>query len=309
VTLPPRVHNWGRWGDDDEIGTANFITPDCIIAAARLVRRGLVISCAIPLDERGPVYPTRIPPKHVMTSTGADYAAGKKRVGTLPEGGMKFSDDYIFAALQCSTQWDSLAHAWYGTELYNGVPETAIRSSGAERLSIDKLHRHFVGRGVLLDLPRALRDGARLPPGYAITAQDLDRAVTLAQTPVGRGDIVLIRTGHLPWFYELQDKREFWEGAPGLGVSTVAWLHEHEVAAVALDTVTAEVQPSEIPGAPLPLHGLLIRDLGLTIGELFDLEPLASACADDGVYEFLFVAQPLRVTGGVGSPINPLAIK
>jgi kynurenine formamidase len=309
VTLPERVHNWGRWGKDDEIGTANFITPETIVAAARLVRRGVVISCAIPLDERGPVYPARVPPKHVMTSTGADYAAGKRRAGSMPEGGMKFSDDYLFAALQCSTQWDGLAHAWYGTELYNGVPETSVRSSGAERLSIDKLHRHFVGRGVLLDLPRAINNSTRLAPGYAVTADDLDRTVTFARTQVGRGDIVLIRTGHLPWFYELKDRRPFWEGAPGLGLSTVKWLHEREVAAVALDTVVAEVQPSEIPNAVLPLHGLLIRDVGLTIGELFDLEPLADDCAADGVYEFLFVGQPLRVVGGVGSPINPLAIK
>ena len=309
MNLPPRVHNWGRWGAEDEIGTANYITPEHIIAAARLVRRGVVISCALPLDEKGPVYPTRIPPKHVMTSTGADYAAGKEPRGTLPEGGMKFADDYMFAALQCSTQWDGLAHAWYGNELYNNVPETAVRGTGADRLSIDKLHRHFVGRGVLLDLPRAINAGARLAQGYAISAADLDRAAALAGTDVREGDVLLVRTGHVPWFYELKDKREFWQGAPGLGMSTVDWLHRHRVAAVALDTVAAEVQPAEVPGAALPLHGLLIRDLGLTIGELFDLEPLAASCADDGVYEFLFVAQPLRIVGAVGSPINPLAIK
>ena len=309
MNLPPRVDNWGRWGSDDEIGTANYVTAEAIVAAARLVRRGLVISCALPLDDRGPVYPTRITPKHVMTSSGADYAAGKCPSGELPGGGVKFADDYIFAALQCSTQWDGLAHAWYGDQLYNGVPETAIRGTGAGRLSIDKLYRHFVGRGVLLDLPRAIGAGARLVPGYAITGDDLDRAVEFAQTTVQQGDVLLIRTGHVPWYFELEDKREFWQGAPGLGVSTVAWLHDHRVAAVALDTVAAEVQPSEIPGATLPLHGLLIRDLGLTIGELFDLEPLSAACADDGVYEFLFVAQPLRIMGAVGSPINPLAIK
>jgi kynurenine formamidase len=306
---PPRVHNWGRWGADDEIGTANYITADAIVAAARLVRRGLVISCALPLDERGPVFPTRIPPKHVMTSTGADYAAGKQPRGSLPEGGMKFSDDYIFAALQCSTQWDGLSHAWYGTQLYNAVPETAIRGTGADRLSIDKLYRHFVARGVLIDLPRAINDGTRLAQGYAITGDDLDRGLAFAKADVREGDVVLVRTGHVPWYYELKDKREFWTGAPGLGMSTVQWLHDRRVAAIALDTVAAEVQPAETAGAVLPLHGLLIRDLGLTIGELFDLEPLAASCADDGVYEFLFVAPPLRIVGAVGSPINPLAIK
>jgi kynurenine formamidase len=303
------LHNWGRWGKDDELGTANFITPAAIVAAAQLVRRGVVISCAIPLEESGPIYPTRIPPKHVMTSSGADYFAGKPTSGSIPEGGMKFADDYIFAALQCSTQWDALGHCWYGQHLYNGVPETEIRGSGAARLGIDNLHRHFVARGLLLDLPLVINDNTRLAPGYAITDTDLDRAVTHAGVEVRSGDVLLIRTGHLPWYYELTDKREFFKGAPGLGQTTVEWLHRREVAAVALDTLAAEVQPCETPGGTLPIHGALIRDLGLTIGELFDLEELARACAEDGSYEFLFVAQPLRIIGAVGSPINPLAIK
>lgn len=301
--------NWGRWGPDDEIGTANYITADTIVAAARLVRRGAVFSCAIPLDEKGPVYPGRLPPKHVMTISGADYAAGQRGFGTDPPGGIKFADDYLFAALQCSTQWDALSHAWYGDRLYNGISEKEVRGTGARKLGIEKLHRYFVGRGVLLDLPRAINGGERLAQGRAIGADDLDRALAHARTDIGRGDIVLVRTGHLPWFYALKDKREFWNGAPGLGRTTVAWLHAREVAAVAMDTVAIEVQPAESEGGHLPLHGALIRDLGLTLGELFDLEALADDCASDGIYEFLFVGQPLRITGAVGSPINPLAIK
>jgi kynurenine formamidase len=304
-----RLHNWGRWGTADEIGTANFITPETIAAAARLVRRGVVFSCAIPFDAKGPTYPTRLPPQHLMKRSGADYAAGHPTFGTIPDGGMKFADDYIFAALQCSTQWDALSHAWYGDALYNGVPETDVRSTGAARLSIDTLYQHFVGRGVLLDLPRAMRGGERLPQGYAISSADLDGAVRLAGTEVRRGDILLIRTAHVPWFYTLKDKREFWKGAPGLGRTTVEWLHAREIAAIAMDTPAVEVQPPEGAEQGLPLHGLLLRDLGLTLGELFDLEALASDCAADGVYEFLFVGQPLRIPGAVGSPINPLAIK
>jgi kynurenine formamidase len=301
-----RLHNWSRWGAADEIGTANFITPEAIVAAAQLVRRGVVFSCAIPLDEKGPVYPGRQPPKHLMTLSGADYHAGLRSMGTE---GIKFADDYLFAPLQCSTQWDALSHAWYGAELYNGFAETEVRGTGARKLGIEKLYRHFVGRGVLLDLPRAINDGQRLAPGYAVTADDLDRAVAHARVEVGRGDILLIRTGHLPWFYTLKDTREFWKGGPGLGRTTIAWLHRHEVAAVAVDNVTVEVQPAEETGQLLPLHGSLIRDLGLTLGEMFDLEPLAADCAEDGVYEFLFIGQPLRIPGAVGSPINPLAIK
>lgn len=304
-----RLHNWGRWGPDDEIGTANFITPDTILAAARLVRRGLVFSCAIPLDGKGPTHPTRLPPQHLMTRSGADYAAGHPTFGRVPPGGMKFADDYLFAALQCSTQWDALSHAWYGTELYNGVPETAVRGTGAARLGIETLHTHFVGRGVLLDLARAINHGERLAQGYAITHSDLDRTAGWAHVEIRRGDILLLRTAHVPWYYTLEDKRPFWSGAPGLGRSTVEWLHRHEVAAVAMDTPAVEVQPPEDADVGLPLHGALLRDLGLTLGELFDLESLAADCAQDRVYEFLFVGQPLRIPGAVGSPINPLVIK
>src|SRR5439155_27121217 len=165
---PMTPSNWGRWGADDQIGTANFITPEAIVRAVRLVRRGVVFSLAIPLDDRGPVYPGRLPPKHIMTISGADYEAGQRGIGTDPEGGIKFADDYLFAALQCSTQWDGLAHAWYGAELYNGVSQREIRgSSGARRLGIEKLHKHFVARGVLLDVARALGVASRLDPGYA----------------------------------------------------------------------------------------------------------------------------------------------
>jgi kynurenine formamidase len=306
----PVLSNWGRRGADDELGTANFITPESIVRAARLVRRGAVFSCAVPLDERGPVYPGRLPPKHMMTVSGAEYEAGQRGLGTDPEGGIKFADDYLFAALQCSTQWDALSHAWYGTDLYNGVSQREIRgSSGARRLGIDKLHRHFIARGVLLDLVRALGADARLAPGYAITAGDLDRAVALAGLSIEPGDVLLVRTGHLPWFYTLKDKSAFWAGAPGLGRTTVAWLHERRIAAVAVDNITVEVHPAESTGGVLPLHGALIRDLGMTLGEMFCLEDLADDCAKDGVWEFLFVAQPLRITGAVGSPINPLAVK
>jgi kynurenine formamidase len=304
-----RLHNWGRWGRDDEIGTANYITAETIARAARLVRRGVVISCALPLDARGPLHPSRQPPQYLMKRSGADYAAGHPTFGESPDGGMKFADDYLFAPLQCSTQWDALSHAWYGDELYNGYPQTAVRNTGAARLGIEKMARHFVGRGVLLDLPRALNDGQRLAQGHAIGSADLDRACAYAHLSIDRGDILLIRTAHVPWYYTLTDKSPFWRGAPGLGRDSVRWLHEHEVAAVALDTVAAEVQPPEDGGPGLPLHGALLRDLGLTIGELFDLEALAADCAEDGVYEFLCVAQPLRIPGAVGSPINPLAIK
>ena len=97
--------------------------------------------------------------------------------------------------------------------------------------------------------------------------------------------------------------------APGLSFHTATWLHERQIAAVATDTWGMEVRPNEIPNTYQPLHQVLIPNMGLLVGEIFDLDGLAEDCARDGVYEFQFVAPPLPVTGAVGTPVNPLAIK
>ena len=94
-----------------------------------------------------------------------------------------------------------------------------------------------------------------------------------------------------------------------LGLGTVPWVYHHKVAAVATDTWGAEVIPNETEDASQPLHILLIVSMGLFVGEIFDLDELARACAEDGVYEFFFAAPPLPITGGVGSPVNPIAVK
>lgn len=307
----PGLSNWGRWGPDDEIGTANYITPEVIIHAAKLVRKGKVFSCAIPIENTGPVFPTRIPPQHVMTRTGADFTAGAKGRGTIPEGGMKSSDDYIYMGLQSSTQWDSLAHAWYGEYLYNGFSQNEIKSvreGGARRNGIDKMYRHFVSRGVLLDIA-GFKGMDRLPAGYAIGPEELEACAQAENVEIRSGDILLLRTGHVPWFYKLTDKHPWLEGWGGIGKAAVPWLHEKQIAAIAADNLSVEVYPPEDEGAYMPLHCVLIRDLGLTLGEIFQFEELAADCREDGVYECLFVGAPLRVTGGVGSPLNPLAIK
>ena len=127
----PKPGNWGRWGADDERGAANLITPERVVAAARLIQKGKVISLAIPLDAAGPVFPGRVPPLRLMAVSGADYAAGEKPAFGAP---FHIADDYLFMPIQGSTQWDALSHAWEGDTLYNGVPQTAVRGSGATRL-------------------------------------------------------------------------------------------------------------------------------------------------------------------------------
>ncbi len=297
-----RVSNWGRWGDDDERGTTNLITPERVVAAAKLVRTGKVFDLGIPLDETGPQTGggIRSNPVHLMSATGE---------GQNIKGGFRYTDDYIIMPLQCATQWDGLAHVFYDDHLYNGFPATAVTPRGAMHDSIDRQAKGITGRGVLLDIA-ALKGVAWLEAGYAITPADLEAAMARqGGVTVGAGDIMLFRTGARRMFLEHRDPAEFMGGEPGIGLECVDWLHERDVAAVGSDNYAIEVIPGENSDVFMTVHMVLIRDMGMTLGEIFDLEELAADCAADGVWEFFFSAPVLKVSRAVGSPINPLAIK
>lgn len=299
--LGARLRNWGRWGSDDERGTTNLITPELIARAGSLIRRGAVFDLGIPVDANGPQLGTvRHNPIHLMSETGE----GQTRFA----GPLRYADDYIVMPLQCGTQWDALSHVMYDGLIYNGFASSTITTAGAERNAIDKQGRGITGRGVLLDIARLL-DVRWLEPGFAIEASHLDAALARQRVEVGRGDIVLLRTGFWRMFDETRDRVAFAGAEPGLALSCCEWLHERDVAVVCADNRAVEVVPSEIPDVSLPLHLILIRDMGMTLGEIFDLEELAADCEADGTSELFFCGPPLKVTGGVGSPVNPLAIK
>ena len=305
-----RCRNWGKWGADDERGTLNYITADQIVGAAALVKRGAVFSLAIPFNDKGPQVgqPRRFNPIHRMMITGPDCTTGAIKF----PGGVGFSDDMVIMPLQCATQWDALSHCFEDGRMYNGYDANEVSSRGAKRNGIDKIAQRpggIVARGVLLDIPRT-KQLEWLEPGYAITVEDLDAAVAAERVTISRGDALLVRTGHLTLCRSRGSWGEYAGGdAPGLSLYTADWLHHHEIAAVATDTWGMEVRPNEIPGSYQPLHQVLIPNMGLTIGEIFFLDDLADDCARDQVYEFFFVAPPLPITGAVGSPVNPLAIK
>lgn len=302
-TLAKQVSNWGRWGADDERGTLNFITPEVVQRAATLVRTGRVFSLGLTFGAEGPQIGQggRVNPMHLMT------AVDQKLPGDYPDG-FRYADDVLVLPLQCATQWDSLAHVHYDGQLYNGHPAATTTSAGAAKNGIDKVGAGIVSRGVLLDIAR-LKGVPRVAPGTAITPADLEAAEQAQGVRVERGDVLLVRTGHLAVFKEDGDRIGYMRMMPGLGMACAAWLHAREVAALATDTNAVEVIPFEDPKTPLPLHLLCLRDMGLTLGEMFDLDALAADCAADGVWEFLFTAPPLRITGGIGSPLNPLAVK
>ncbi|OJW27939.1 MAG: cyclase [Rhodospirillales bacterium 69-11] len=297
-----RLSNWGRWGKDDRLGTLNHITPERVAAAARLVKTGKILNMGLSVGANG-IQPagSRVNPVHLMNITSLDQ----------PLPNVIVADDYIFMPLQSVTQWDGLAHVGYDGRLYNDVPaETVTTMNGSTVISIEQIaEKGVAGRGVLLDIT-ALNGVDRLKRGYAIEPAELEAAEKKQGVKVGPGDILIVRTGWIRHFLIDKSVPAYWDGEPGLSLACGEWLHKREVAAVCSDNWGVEVVDPPKRGAdPLPLHCVLIRDMGMTLGEVFDLEALAKDCAADNVWEFLFTAPPLKVIGGVGTPITPLALK
>lgn len=316
------VSNWGRWGDDDELGTLNFITEEKVAQAAGLVRHGKVFPLGVDFGSSGPqgAFGFRHNPIHVMTVDGGDantlaqYGPGWDRNPTAAQTGsyfvdnlFRFNDDMIIMPLQAATQWDALSHVYYDELLYNGIPAGSVTSLGARRLGIEKVDgKGITSRGVLLDLVRHRGAEVFLEHGNPITPEELDDVVRAQRVTIGRGDIILVRTG---WWARYLDTGNKTEPYSGLDWRCAQWLHDHEVAAVASDNLQVEDPVSGIDGVFLPFHLLTLRDMGLMLGEYWDLTALAADCAADGVYEFQLIAPPLRFVGAVGSPVNPIAIK
>ena len=300
--LGKELSNWGRWGEDDEIGTLNFVTPAKRVQSAQLVKTGKAIDLGMPFDQKGPFPPGsfRINPVHTMTCLPSDTARAAD--------GFMAADDMIVMGLQSATQWDSLAHVGYDGFFYNGMPAAAVNSFVcATRNSFDKSIRHLISRGVLLDIAR-LKGVDRLEGGYEITAADLSAAEERQGVTVESGDILLIRTGHHKWFLE-GDRERYMGAEAGPGLDTCRWLYDREVAALAADNPSCEVQPCKVEGSAVPFHQVVIRDMGLLIGEMFNLEELANDCEADGVWEFQFSGTGLKVTNSLGSPVTPMALK
>jgi kynurenine formamidase len=307
-----KYKNWGKWGPNDEIGTLNYTAPEDIVAAAQLVRKGKVISLALNFDQFGPQggktkYPPmgRINPLHLMLRTGTDAYAG-----VLDKRGIRASDDVVVMPLQSGTQWDGLGHIFYENNMWNGYDCREVSSAGAAKCGIEKTKNKMVGRGVFLDVPRAMGK-EELDDGYAITSQDLENTAAAQGVKIRRGDYVIVRTGQMERCLRLGS----WDGypggdAPGFSFETLEWIHKSEIAAIASDTWGCEVRPNESEeGINQPWHWITIPIMGITMGEIFQVAELAADCRADKVYEFMFVAPAIPITGAVGSPTNPLAIK
>jgi kynurenine formamidase len=299
-----RVRNWGRWGPDDEIGTLNLIDERARMRGVQAVRRGKSFALGLPLSEAEGIQAGfikgRVNPDRTMIQVNEPLSADPDWVCA--------SEDVVTLALQCATHWDGLAHVSYEGHIYNGYPASSIDAQGAGRCGIHLLDT-VVSRGVLLDVARALSLDV-LSPGYAITPDDLTAAAELGGVEIESGDIVLVRTGQMVHLAPpTRDLVAYTWPTPGLTIETAEWFFDRDVAAVATDTLPFEVFPCQYDDLYLPVHLLHLVEMGMTQGQNWVLDELAADCAADGQYTFLLDATPLPFTNGLGSPLNPVALK
>jgi kynurenine formamidase len=301
-----KLSNWGRWGADDQIGTLNNVSPQDVVNAGKLIKKGKVFSLGLSLKEpiQSGLFGGRWNPIHSMLATGTDAAAGNQDASNL-----RYADDAINMPCQGSTQWDALCHIFLDDKMYNGYDARLVDARGARKLGIENVRDKMVGRGVLLDIAR-YKDVESLDDGYAITTTDLDACAQQQGVEIRKGDFVIVRTGH----QERCLKKKDWSGyaggdAPGLAFETCYWIRETDIAAICSDTWGCEVRPNETTEANQPWHWVVIPAIGISMGEIFYLKELAEDCNADRIYEFFFVAPPLHLPGAAGSPINPQAIK
>ena len=286
------LSNWNRWGQDDQMGTINLITPAKRKQAAALVREGYSVSLARDTEKEKAIDNPQ-PFGHAMTWTGA----------TSPG---QFSLDAYSVSYHgyAHTHMDALCHMFYQGRMYNGYPKEAVTKAGAEKLSVIAFKNGIVSRGILIDIPR-LKGVDYLEPSSPIYPEDLDAWEKMAGVKVGSGDIIFIRTGRWarraakgPWNVSAN--------SAGLHASCMKWIHQRDVAMVGSDAAS-DLMPSGVEGVVQPIHQLLLVSMGTPIFDNCDLEALSQAASARKRWEFLLTAAPLAVPGGTGSPLNPVA--
>ncbi len=287
------ISNWGRWGKDDELGTLNTITPAKRAAAAALVKEGITVSMALELNKV----------KDPLNQNPFEHTVSVAEFSGHQVAGDHYAVDYHGFA---HSHMDGLPHFAHKGFFYNGVPYAAAKPTGTEKLGIHNIGVNGVfTRGVLVDVPRFLGK-EWMEPGHALTSADLEAWEKANGVKISAGDVLLIRTGR--WAKVAKEGQwNFLEKAAGSHASLATWLKQRDVAVIGCDGVS-DVMPSGVEGLLNPLHELVLAGLGMPILDNLDLEAVAEEAEKQGRTTFLFVGAPLRVTGGTGSPLNPLAV-
>lgn len=291
------VRTWGRWGPDDALGALHRLTGDRVAGAARLVRDGVTVSLSLPVST------TSTPDSPVP----AEFRMTQNLDDDNDLGPLGFAKDFIGVDYHSDghTHIDALCHVAFRGTLYNGVAEDAVDGHGASTEAIDLVKDGLVGRGVLLDIPR-LRGLPWMEPGEHVMPEDLEGAQRQQGVEIAEGDILLVRTGHVRRLAELGA----WDTSvqkAGMHPTAMPLLAERGIAAMGSDG-NSDTAPSSTQGIAFPIHVLALNAMGILLLDYLQLEDLSTACEAAGRWEFMCVAAPLRIVGGTGSPVNPLAI-
>ena len=297
------LSNWGRWGDDDQMGCLNLITPAKRTQAASRVQQGEVVSCSRPVTtDTAPDIRYQVQRFMVDSGEGRDTDPQERRVtrrGAAEFIGMVFHGQSV-------THIDAMSHYSWEGKMYNGVPSSVVTSrEGAQSHSIEPASDGIVSRGVLLDIPQ-VRGVDWLQPDAPVMPEDLEAAEELHGVRVEQGDILLVRTGYYRRRIE-QGALPGGEPTPACQAACAPWFKERGVAMLGTDT-SNDVRPSQYPNIGSPLHTLCLVTLGLWLIDNANLEQLAEACRRHNRYEFMLSMGPLVLRNVTGSPVNPIAI-
>lgn len=295
--MSTRKNNWGRWGENDELGALNLLTPERVVAALRLPKTGKTYSLSIPIQRSGvPNFEYRGIPQRFTMMNHQDEALARAN-GGVP--GVGANEDQLVMPSHTSTHMDALCHVYSDNKIYNGFPADEVSPySGAAKCSIDKVGG-IAGRGVLIDVA-ASKGVAALEPGYVVTAEDLQAALDAQGVELEQGDLVLVRTG---WLEDYMANQGDVMPQPGIGLEAASFLAEKDVALVGCDNAAIEPIPFD-QNVYLGGHIILLVEHGIHLVEHLDLADLSA----DKCYEFLLTIGALKITGGTASPVSPVAI-
>jgi kynurenine formamidase len=289
---PPEKRCPSPWGAHDERGAANHLKPETVLKGLRLVKEGKINELGRVLEPAMPTFGTRRFGLHTARSsgpTGTNQIRGHEELVVTELG-------------QVGTQFDALPHIAIGEMLYNCVKtdEVATRS-GFTKLGVEKVGG-IVTRGVLLDVA-AVKGVERLEDRYEITVADLEAAMKRQGVTLGAGDAVLIHTGWGNLW--MKDNATYTSGQPGIGIVAGEWLAQANPILVGSDNWGIEVRPHPDKDLAFPVHQILVTTYGIFLLENLDLDALAR----DQVAEFALVVLPLKIKGGTGSTVTPIAMK
>ncbi len=301
TTAATRTGNWGRWGDDDERGALNMLTPEVVLRATQACRTGKVYNLGLPVQRSGvPVFDYRGAPQRLTLTSQTDES---NFAAFGAPSGLGANEDTLVIPAHNGTHVDALCHVYSEGQMYNGYSKDSFSSQGgAGHCGIEKTGG-FAAHAVLADLAGHMGVEC-LEPGYRISGAEIEACLAAEGVSVQAGDALLVRTGWLDLFDRLTAAGEPAPFAqPGLSLSCVDFIRDNQLAAVGADNAAIECIPFD-DDRFLAVHIELLVKLGIPLVEHLQLGPMAA----DKCYSALFVVAPMLVTGGTGSPVNPIAI-